>query len=105
MIDTLQMALRDQETRTNTLLLTAALVVAPFVFMGLEGWSFSEAVTFALTGLIQALSGAELPRPVGGKIFALAYVVIVLGSALALIQSLAPGFANSSADPGESGGR
>jgi hypothetical protein len=104
-IDALRTVLRDPEARRSAGLLAGTAIVAPFVFMWLEGWSFSKAVTFALIGLIQALSGTELPRTVGGRIFALAYVVVVLGSALALIQSLTPALLNSSADPDESGGR
>jgi Ion channel len=105
LIVALQRTLRDPEVRRNSLLLAGVVVTAPFFFMWLEGWSFSNAVIFALTGLIQAVSGTEVPTTVGGKVFTLAYVVVVLGIALALLQSLTAGLAGTSAEPDESGGR
>lgn len=92
-----------RDIRRNALLLVGVVVTAPFCFMWLEGWSFFNAVTFALTGLVQTLAGTEVPKTMGGKAFTLAYVVVVLGSALALLQSLEAEFPDMATHMGKRG--
>jgi hypothetical protein len=98
-------ALTDQKVRGLLAFTLSLILLAATVFWLLEGWTFLDAMFFAVATISTVGYGDLVPQTVFGKVFCMLYILIGLGIFVATASAVAEALLHRRAHPNEPFGR
>ena len=86
---TVRAALRDPEYRGLVLFVALVLATGTAFYRSVEGWSWLDALDFAVVTLTTVGYGDLAPQSVAGRAFTIVFILVGLGAFTAFVTALA----------------